>query len=323
MMAEAVAPLAERATALGFCFSYPVEIQPDGDGRLIRWTKQIRAPEVVGKLVGHEVTTALKRKTGRTLSVKVLNDTVATLLAGKSVGVARYYEDYVGFILGTGTNTAYVERHERITKLKDMPHHGSMVINVESGGFDGLPQSEFDCAMDAALPDRGAYRFEKMISGAYLGTLALTVAKMASAEGLFSEGTAAAISAMSALPNKDFDEFTYNPFTRGTVFDGIAMTDADRRTFCTLGEAILQRAAYLTAVNIAAAVLRGGGGSDPLHPVCVTVDGSTYYKTKSAQFKSRTEEYIRDILEPRGVSYEIITVDDAPMVGAAVAGLTA
>ncbi|MCL1856775.1 MAG: hexokinase [Kiritimatiellaeota bacterium] len=308
-MAEMVAPLSERATAMGFCFSYPAEIQPDGDGRLIRWTKQVRAPEVVGQLIGHGVKTALKRATGRTMDVKVLNDTVATLLAGKSIGLARHYADYVGFILGTGTNTAYVEK--------------GMAINVESGGFDGVPQSDFDRAMDTTLPDCGAYRFEKMISGAYLGTLALTAITMAAAEGLFSENAARAIAVLPALSNKDFDEFTFNPFVHGTALDAVPMTDDDRRTFRALGEAVLQRAAYLAAANIAAAVLRGGKGRDPLHPVCVTVDGSTYYRTKSAQFKSRIEAHIRDILAPRAIAYDIVSVDDAPLVGAAVAGLTA
>ena len=64
-----------------------------------------------------------------------------------------------------------------------------------------------------------------------------------------------------------------------------------------------------------------GAGCDKLHPVCINIDGSTFYKTRSAFFRSRTEQGLREILGARGVHFEIISVDDAPMVGAAVAGL--
>jgi hexokinase len=69
-------------------------------------------------------------------------------------------------------------------------------------------------------------------------------------------------------------------------------------------------------------ILAGDGGHDPLYPVCVNVDGSTFYRTKSVEFRSRLEAHLRKILEPRGVSYELVGVEDAPVIGAAVAGLT-
>ena len=71
------------------------------------------------------------------------------------------------------------------------------------------------------------------------------------------------------------------------------------------------------------AVLRTGEGRDPLHPVCVTIDGSTYYKTRTAMFKSRVEQGLRDILGARGVFFDTVFVEDAPMIGSAVAGLIA
>jgi hexokinase len=54
----------------------------------------------------------------------------------------------------------------------------------------------------------------------------------------------------------------------------------------------------------------------------VNVDGSTYYRTRSVAFRSRIEAHLRAILEPRGIAYELVGVDDAPVIGAAVAGLT-
>ncbi len=174
-LAEFLAPLAGRADTLGFCFSYATEITPDCDGRLLRWTKQVRAAEVVGRKVGSGLAEAFRKRNGQTLRVRLLNDTVATLLAGRSAGLARRHSDHVGFILGTGTNTAYRERHERIAKLPALPAGGRMIVNVESGNFDGVPPSAPDLDLDGALPDTGSYRFEKMIAGAYLGRLGLCV----------------------------------------------------------------------------------------------------------------------------------------------------
>ena len=322
-LAEKLRPVVDRAGSIGFCFSYPAEITPDCDGRLLRWTKQVQAGEVVGRMVGAGVRDAVRAKFARDIPVRIVNDTVATLLAGRSVGVSRRYSSYVGFILGTGTNMAYVERAERIGKAPGLAPGSLMAINVESGYFDGVAQSDFDRAMDANLPDRGKGLFEKMISGAYLGKLALAVFRQAATEGLFSAPCAKAILAMEDLANKDFDDFVANPFAAGTAFDAVPLDEEDRRRVIELGTPVFLRAARLTAVNIAAAVIRCGEGRDPLHPVCVTVDGSTFFKTRSAQFKSRIEAELRSILEPRGLHYDLVQVDEAPVIGAAVAGLTA
>ena len=152
-------PVCQRSDAAGFCFSYPTEIFPDLDGRLIRWSKQIDAPEVVGEKVGSRISEALFAKTGRRLALRVLNDTTATLLAGKTAGLARRYSSYVGFILGTGTNIAYIERNGRIAKVPGLDPAGSMLVNVESGAFDGAPRSDFDrrAAKRWKNPDEGLF----------------------------------------------------------------------------------------------------------------------------------------------------------------------
>ena len=40
-------------------------------------------------------------------------------------------------------------------------------------------------------------------------------------------------------------------------------------------------------------------------------------------FKSRVEQGLRDILGARGVFFDTVFVEDAPMIGSAVAGLIA
>jgi len=318
-IAEFLAPVAARSASVGFCFSYPTEITPTLDGRLIRWTKQVAAPEVVGMMVGAGIADALEKRTGKRLAIKILNDTVATLLAGAGKGMSRNYSSYCGFILGTGTNIAYIEQGAKITKIKSPAE--SMVINCETGNFDGAPDSDFDREMDAQTSDPGKGLFEKKISGAYIGGVGLALLKTAAREGLFSASAAEALLALKTLTTKDFDDFVANPYLRFSALSSIPFTNDDRRAVIALGEPVFVRAANLTAANIAAAVIKSGAGRDALHPVCVTIDGSTYYKTRTTFFKSRVEAALISILEPRGIHFDIISVDDAPMIGSAVAGL--
>lgn len=315
-------PVCDRADAVGFCFSYPTEIFPDLDGKLLRWSKQVNAPEVVGTLVGSGISAALEKRTGRRLAIRVLNDTTATLLAGMSAGMSRRYSGYVGFILGTGTNIAYIEQNDRIKKVPGLDKGGSMIINVESGCFDGFSRSEFDFDVSRALRDPNEGIYEKMISGAYIGTTGLMMLRRAAQEGLFSKDCADGILSWKELTTIDFDRFTYNPYIDGP-FAKLKMTEEDRSLMRELSEALFIRAAELTVANISMAVIRCGKGHDPMHPVCITIDGSTYYKTVSAMFRSRVEEGLRKVLGARGIYFDTICVEDAPMIGSAIAGLIA
>ena len=79
--AEEVARLRPLASVkkIGWCFSYPAEATPALDAKLVRWTKNIQAPAIVGQYVGAEL---LKRLGGG--EIAIVNDTVATLLAAKA-----------------------------------------------------------------------------------------------------------------------------------------------------------------------------------------------------------------------------------------------
>jgi hexokinase len=320
--ADFLMPIIAESESIGFCFSYPAEITPDCDAKLLRWSKQIQVPSVVGTMIGSGLLKHLAQRGYRRRAV-ILNDTVATLLAGKSAGVAKDYSAYVGFILGTGTNTAYVERNARITKRTDLDKAGSMVINVESGAFLKVKQSLFDKAMDAATNDCGHYAFEKMISGAYLGWLGFTVLAEAAKAGLFSASAAAKIASLKPVSSKCLDDFCGGAPTPDNPFSDAAFSAADRASVVMLCTPVFARAAVLTAVNLASAILKTGEGKDAARPVCVNLDGSTYYKTRTADFQSRVQRELKALLAPRGIAYELIQVDESPVIGAAVAGLMA
>lgn len=320
--ADFLMPIIATSDTIGFCFSYPAEITPDCDAKLIYWTKQIKVPAVVGTLIGSGLQEQLAKRGFKRKAI-ILNDTVATLLAGKSAGVVKAYSAYVGFILGTGTNTAYVEQNTRITKRSDLNNTESQVINVESGGFSRVTQSAFDQAMDAQTNDRGHYVFEKMISGAYLGRIGFEVLKAAAKKNIFSTSAAATIQAWDTLSNMDLDAFCGGKPQADNPFMVNSFTDADRVVVKQLCTPVYARAAVLTAINLASAILKTGEGKNPQRPVCVNVDGSTYYKTLTADFQNRVQQELAALLKPRGISYDLIKVDESPVIGAAVAGLMA
>jgi hexokinase len=317
-LAECLVPVADQAEWIGCCFSYAVDMGPDGDGRLLTWTKEVRAPEVVGEYIGRHVLAALRAR-GFERKIILLNDTIATLLAGKTAGESRRYGSYVGFILGTGTNIAYVEANRNIRKRNDLDPAGSQAINVESGNFARRAQTDVDAAYDRTTSTPGRYMFEKMISGAYLGGLCLQTLKTAAQEGVFSPAAAERIEAQSALSTKEMDNFLGNPFAEGPLVNH-PENDGDREIMCRIMAQVVERAAALTAVNLGAAIIKCGAGHDPLHPVCANVDGSTFYKTRG--YKSLVEEHLRRLLRPRGIFCEMIHVEHSPVLGAAVAGLT-
>lgn len=320
--AEQFKRVAAKATVdkFGWCFSYNADVTPQLDARLNCWTKGIKAPAIVGQYVGAEV---LKRLGGG--SIAIVNDTVATLLAAKAVEGDRIYSSYIGFILGTGTNTAYVERNCNITKLEGLDPAGSMIINAESGSFDKLERSKFDLAMDAKQIDPGHNPLEKMIAGAYLGAIGLEVYKAAAKEGLFSAKAAAAIGGLGSLETIDFDNFcaAFRKEGRDNPLDSIFTDEDDAKMARRLGIPVFERAAVLTAIHLAAFCIKSGAGADASAPIAINADGSTYYKTRSIHFAETVKSELDDMLvRRRNIHYEITAqVEDAPMVGAAIAAM--
>jgi len=314
--AEYLSPIIERSNKIGFCFSYPADIFPNHDGKLIHWTKDIKVPELVGTFIGKGLLEYLG-DAGKNKSIVLLNDTIATLLAGKAAAAGKEYSSYVGFILGTGTNTAYVEKNSNIKKRTDLKLNGNMAVNVESGNFSLIPQGKIDAELDALSPNHGSQILEKMISGLYRGKFILTLLKYAAKEKLFSLKCDEYINSIDELSAYDVDMFLLNE-NKGPLMNN-SVTNNDAETVRKLIMAVYRRCAEITALNIAAAVLKSGAGTNSKYPVCINIDGSTYYK--SVGFKKMTEDALRRILGARNIAYEMIHVDDAPLLGAAVAGL--
>ena len=151
---------------LGYCFSYPAMSQSDGDAVLLSWTKGINVKNAVDKPVGRPLQEALRKHGVETEGLSVLNDTVASLLGGAHLYASpRFGHNYIGLILGTGTNMAGVFSPQQLRKVEvDYP----MVVNLESGNFVPPCLTSYDDQVDADSMAPGIQRFEKAVSGHYL-----------------------------------------------------------------------------------------------------------------------------------------------------------
>lgn len=308
---------AELADRIGFCFSYPTEILPDRDGRLLQFCKEVQAPEVVGTLIGKNLLETLGMQEKQ---IVLLNDTVATLLAGKSASFGRVYDSFIGFILGTGTNTCYIESNRNISKVKNLDPAKSQIINIESGNFRKVPQTDLDIMFDKTTVNPGDYKFEKMFAGGYFGGLCLSILKSAASEGVFTTTTAAKILELDDLSSEDLNNFVLKPVSgRGPLLPCI-MEMTDEVNCIEIIECLIDRAAKLVAANMAAVILKTGRGKSADRPILITVEGTTFYKLH--KLRPFFEKYLSDYLsDDRKRFYEFTEVKQSSLVGAALAAL--
>jgi hexokinase len=309
---------------IGFSFSYSIDQLPSRDARVRRFGKEIKAPELIGELVGDGLLQALReRGHGGERSLVVLNDTVATMQAGKAGSAERSYSGYIGFILGTGFNTCYSELNRNIGKLSEPRSEGSQVINMESGNYSRPPQGTMDqdLARETRFPREAM--LEKMISGAYLGSVVLYTLRRAAAEGLFSPPVGGKLLALAALSTDGLHAFldrpTRNDHPLGAIAAGAG--ERERELLYYLSDMIVERAAKLSALVLSATLLKAGAGEDPCRPVCIVAEGSVFWGMHS--MKSKVQYYLKSYLEEQeDRHFRIIRVENASLVGAAIAGLT-
>jgi len=331
IMAGYVRDILDKSSNIGFCFSYPTESLPNKDGKLIRFSKEIKAREVKGQMIGENLNAALASMGYKDKKhIVILNDTVTTLLAGRAASFGRAFDSFIGFILGTGTNCAYIESNKNITKKPELDPAKSQIINTESGGFGKAPLGTIDKQFDKSTKNPGEHTFEKMISGAYLGPLSLMIIQRAAQEGIFSSGTNDKLNTIEELTTKDISDFLQNPLEGNNPLSSVmsdavrrqdSLADSDLATLLELVQAIVERAAKLTAINLSSAAIKSGKGLEQNRPICIVAEGTTFYKLHN--LKSTVERYLNQYLkEQKGIYYEIISVENATLIGAAIAGLT-
>ena len=318
-IADNIAYLKDKADSIGFCFSYSMTITKDGDGIPNAFSKEIKAGEVVGCPIGATLAGVLKARGWSTLKrITLLNDTVAALLAGAAgVRAGVQYDSYVGFILGTGMNAAYIQPEAQFGTNRVE----KQIIVCENGKFGGFSRSRFDEQLDATSQHPGSYTLEKCCSGAYLGALGLQLLHAAAQEHLVSGSCAQQLLQLPQLSLIELDGFLHAPFTAEHPLARCCAADStDRAIVYELLDAIIDRAAWYAAGILTACVVQSQAGKNASRPVCLLCNGTTFYKTH--KLRSRVEGYLEQLLHrERGLSYEIVSKQDDITLGTAIAGL--
>lgn len=309
--------LKNKSERIGFCFSYPMEIQKNGDGILLGFSKEVKAPEVVGCKVGECLVETLKEHGWNSIKkITLCNDTVAALLAGAACAKdGDCFSSYIGYILGTGMNAAYLQ-----PKDKDIQEQ---IIVCESGKFNSIMHSDFDNDFDKTTIKPCASLIEKACSGGYLGPLSLFALKSAAREKLFSDSVCDSILLINQLSLIEVDKFLHSPYSEDSILGSIAKTKAteqDCDIMFQILDAIVERSARYAAAILTACAIQTGGGKIASKPICILCDGTTFFKTY--MILERVNGYLDDILTNQlGIYWKIVSCDNDITLGTAISGL--
>ena len=311
--------LKNKADRIGFCFSYPMEIQTDGDGILLGFSKEVKAPEVIGSKVGECLKAALAQHGWNTIKrVTMCNDTTSALLAGAATaGDIHRYSSYIGYILGTGMNAAYLQPDCDCCKIE------KQIVVCESGKYKNINRSDFDIEFDKTTLKPGSFYLEKQCSGAYLGPVSTIILQTAAKEGLFSAKMNEALLKLEPLTLIEMDKFLHGPFNKDCSLGKLACevaTEEDLDMLCQLLDAVVERSARCSAAILTACAIQTGAGKNAAHPVCILCNGTTFYKTWMV--RERTAAYLDEILTNKlGIHWEIVSAENDITLGTAISGL--
>jgi hexokinase len=295
------------AAPLAFVYSYPARLERIDRAMALAATKGWRLQGLVGQDVAALLGAALRRAgLDRVAVTAVANDTVAALMLQSYRARGRDPEAHpadIGLILGTGTNQA-----------ADLGAAG--IRNLESGNFDGVAAVEtpYDAALDREV-DPGAQRFEKMVSGHYLGEIlrrALQTVPGWAAPGLASPFALDGVhlSRLAADSTAALDDV--DALLRAL---GVASSRPERHAVRALGAAVARRAARL----VAAALLGTLRFVDPRLDGrrTIAVDGSLWGGYPG--FGALVRETLGELAgAERAARIETVFVKDSTSAGAAV-----
>uniref|UniRef100_A0A8C2DKR7 Hexokinase-2 n=1 Tax=Cyprinus carpio TaxID=7962 RepID=A0A8C2DKR7_CYPCA len=307
---------------LGFTFSFPCHQTRLDQGILIKWTKGFKASGCEGEDVATLLKDAIHRSEEFDLDVvAVVNDTVGTMM---SCG----YEDpqcEVGLIVGTGTNACYMEEMSNVELVDG--DEGRMCVNMEWGAFGDQGEledicTEFDRAVDDQSTYPGKQRYEKMISGMYLGEIVRNVLLDFTAKGLLFRGKLSerlksrGIFETKFLSQIESDRLALRQVRSILQHLGLISSTCDDsilvKEVCSV---VSKRAAQLCGAGLAAVVdkIRLNRGLEKLS-ITVGVDG-TLYKLHP-HFSTIMRETLRDLAPDCEVT--LIQSEDGSGKGAAL-----
>lgn len=309
--ADAIEPLMDRADVIGFCFSYAAVITPEMDGRVLTIDKEVVVTGCEGQLIGASLLAELERRGITGKRIVILNDTVAVLL-GMAAGLDKSrYAGFIGQVSGTGTNTCVSLPLSAIGKL-GMSGERGMIINLESGKYDGIKGGDFDRMLDEKSHNPGQKHFEKLTAGVYLGEICHLMLNAAADEGLLSEDCAARVKTLPV-----FDSAVIDAWACGEGYEMLGGDEDDHSFAQTLSLALFHRSARCMCVNLLALAELIGGREKP---ICMLAEGSLVQKGRC--YRPELERLLQLYgAEKRGIAFELHVGQETTLPGSAAAAI--
>ena len=288
-----------KNSPIGYCFSYPAKSLTNGDAELIVWTKGVNIKGMAGNPIGEPLVKYLNKNTNGSFGkIAVVNDTITSLFAGL---MNPGYDAYIGLIVGTGTNMATFFPSEYIPKIKDLKGwSGETPVNLESGNFNPPNLTKFDVEVDTNSDNKGFQRFEKAISGMYLGRIFRAAFPN---DGLDINLDAAGLSKMMNNPDQFKLEYVETAFQ------------------------IYERSAKLVAASLAGLVINLNAAYPSVKKVQVLAEGSLFWskvKAHDTKYVDIVNATLKELISELGLDTEVhlSRIENANLIGAAMSVLS-
>jgi hexokinase len=178
---------------------------------------------------------------------------------------------------------------------------GETPVNLESGNFNPPNLTKFDEEVDNYSDNKGNQRFEKAISGMYLGRIFRAVYPH---DGLDVNLDAAGLSKMMNNPDQYKLEYVETAFQ------------------------IYQRSAKLVAASIAGLVLNLNSAYPSVKKIQVLAEGSLFWskvKAHDAKYVDMVNASLKELLAESGLTdtvVDISRIENANLIGAAMSVLS-
>ena len=284
---------------IGYCFSYPAESVLSGDAKLLRWTKGVDIKEMVGQLVGKPLLDYLNEHCKiKFTGIKVLNDTIASLFAGLT---DNSYDAYIGLIVGTGTNMATFIPADKIKKLDPSYNiQGLVPVNLESGNFHPPFLTTVDDTVDAISGSLGKQRFEKAVSGMYLGDIL-----------------------KATFPLDEFE----NKFDAQKLTAIMNYPDIHKDVYVDVAYWIYNRSAQLVAASLLGLIQLLRSYNKDIQKICLVAEGSLFWSEnrKDKNYNILVLEKLQELLNESAladVEIHINNMNNANLIGTGIAALS-
>ena len=254
---------------------------------------------MIGEPVGKPLLDYLNERNDiKFTGIKILNDTVASLFAGLT---NSGYDAYIGLIVGTGTNMATFIPAEKITKLPPSCQvQGLIPVNLESGDFNPPFLTTVDDTVDACTNTRGYQRFEKAVSGMYLGDIL-----------------------KATFPLDEFEE----KFDAQKLTTIMNYPDIHKEKYVQVAHWIYNRSAQLVAASLAGLIRLLVSYNKETKKICLVAEGSLFWSQNrnDKDYNILVMEKLQELLDEFGlgdVEVHINKMNNANLIGTGIAALS-